>query len=115
MKNIVKLWKITNCTFNDNIIDGQYLLNSLNLENNIEKCVYDISLFHMDNNNIDFNKSLHNIEFSIENPDNTFKIHYNRKNKKYPLLSIITFLEDNSNPIIFTDIDLESYKYKEIN
>jgi len=114
MKNIVKLWKITNCTFNDNIIDGQYLLNSLNLENNIEKCVYDISLFHMDNNNIDFNKSLHNIEFSIENPDNTFKIHYNRKNKKYPLLSIITFLEDNSNPIIFTDIDLESYKYKEI-
>jgi hypothetical protein len=68
----------------------------------------------MENNNIDFDKSLHNIEFIVENPDNTFKIDYNKKNKTYPLMTIITFLEDNSNPIIFTHIEMESYKYKEI-
>jgi hypothetical protein len=114
--SLFKIWNITNFTLDKNITDIHYLLNNSNINNydNIEKYVHDISLFHMKDNFIDFDKNTHNIEFSIETDNNTFKVDYNKKNKSYPLFSIITFLDENCNPIILTYIDMESYKYKEI-
>ena len=113
---LFKIWRTTNFTLNENIIDKHYLLNNSNINDydNIEKYIHDTALFHMKDNHIDFNKNTHNIEFSIETEYTTFNVDYNKKNKSYPLFSIITFIEENCNPIILTYIDMESYKYKEI-
>jgi hypothetical protein len=91
------------------------LLDSSNVNNfdTIEKIVYYISTFHLKNKNLELDMNKYNIEFCFDNENSNFKIDYNKK-KSYSLFSIITFLEDDSNPFILTNIDLESYKYKEI-
>lgn len=110
-------WNIENLIINNHIkedfINTKYLLDKSNIDNYdvIEKTIYDIASFHMKDKNIDFTSS--NVDFSIETVSDKFNIDYNKKTKKYPLFSIITFLEDKMNPMIFTKIDLESYKYKE--
>lgn len=114
----IQLWNIEKLLITDYIkdefINRKYILDSSKIStfDAIEKYIFDITSFHLKNRDIDYNNC--NIEFSIETQSNNFKIDYNKKSKKYPLFSIITFLDDEINPIIFTKIDLESYKYKEI-
>jgi hypothetical protein len=68
----------------------------------------------------DYDKNMHIIEFylSVEK-DNIFE--YNKKTKQTPIFSAIFFLSDITIPnscdipiILFTDIEFESYKYKDI-
>jgi hypothetical protein len=92
-----------------------------------EKFVYDVALFHFKQLNIDIineNKSgecNYYVEFWCKNKFNTHRLHVDcdesqkMQNLKYiyPLLSCVTYLNNNPCPTIITNIDMESYKYKE--
>lgn len=90
-----------------------------------EKFVYDIAVFHFKQLNIDIvSENIENnyyVEFWCKNKFDTHRLHVDcdeyqkRHNLKYihPLLSCVTYLNDNSCPTIITNIDMETYKYKE--
>ena len=108
--------------FMNECLKGTKLLNtdqdSFNL---LEKYVYDISMFHFNRLNIEYNSNTHYIEFWCKNTVQLNNYHfdcdeYERKmdnNFIYPLLSNIIYLNDSIYPTVITDIDLEKYKYKE--
>jgi len=89
----------------------------------IEKIVYDLSKFHLDSLNKDIQDENITIEFwfkanitykrdiHIDGDDNGI-IH--RGFSSSPLCSILVYLNDNENPTLLTNIDNESYKYKNI-
>lgn len=112
----LNLWKCEKNPFQNMTSPFQYILNMNNINHfdNIEKYIYDTCIFHMKNKSIEYNKDQYTIEFSLLNNLDSFKIDYYKKAKTYPVFSIILFLDESSNPIIFTEIDIESYKYKEI-
>ena len=110
-------WKINTTNIITDITSPfKYILNNYDSSFDVvSRYIHDIALFHMEKQKINFDKNMNCIEFSIVNESDSFTIEYNKKMKTYPLFTILTFLHDESNPIIFTEIDLESYKYKEIN
>lgn len=114
----LNIWKYENHPFQTISSPLQNILNTnhINDFDTIEKYIYDTSIFHMKNKSIEFNPDQHTIEFSSLTTLNSFKLDYHKKTKKYPLFSIVLFLDEtySPNPMIFTDIDMESYKYKEI-
>jgi hypothetical protein len=89
--------------------------------NLFEKFVYDTAMFHFKRLNIDVTKSQYYVEFWCKNKFDTHALHldcdeYQKKthlNYIYPLLSCVTYLNDNPCPTIITNVDLEKYKYKE--
>ena len=86
----------------------------------IEKIVYDLSKFHLDNMNKDIRNENITIEFWFK--ANITKNHIDgdvngighRGFSCSPLCSILVYLNDNENPTLLTNIDNESYKYKKI-
>jgi hypothetical protein len=118
----IKLWKIENSiTDFSNILQEDKIYNfdkdtlcPKTLE--LEKYIYDIVKFHSNNKNISLNKNNHFIEYSLCKQSNVLNIEYNKKNKKFPLFSIIcnTFDNTENDYFLFTDINIENYKYKEI-
>ena len=110
--NSITVWKINNnIDINEFITNQKYTFNSLN-ETNIDKTIHAISQFHMKSKNIEYNSDIHTIEYEVIESINTFQIEYNKKMKKCPLITILTFFSEEN--LCITDIDLESYKYKEI-
>jgi hypothetical protein len=95
--------------------NNRYILdiNNTNGFNIFEKYVYEIALFHLNNINkvLDLNKNI--IEFSLLK-NNNYIIDYNRETKTYPLVTALTFLNDGPANLLFTNVDIESYKYKNI-
>jgi hypothetical protein len=87
----------------------------------LEKYVYDISMFHFNRLNIEYNSDTHYIEFWCKNTIELNNFHFDcdeyekntNNNFIYPLLSNIIYLNDSIYPTVITDIDLEKYKYKE--
>lgn len=85
-----------------------------------EKFIYDTAMFHFKRLNIEVTDS-HFIEFWCKNKFDTHRLHvdcdeYQKKhNMKYihPLLSCVTYLNDNQCPTIITNVDMECYKYKD--
>ena len=126
MNNKPEIWKINHSYENDiiNCINTQNNTSLLDLSKDfyslIEKFVYDTAIFHFKRLNI---KNIDNyfIEFWSKTKFDTHLLHldcdeYNKKTNmqyNYPLLSCVTYLNDNSSPTIITNIDLEKYKYKE--
>ena len=89
----------------------------------IEKIVYDLSKFHLDNMNKDIRNENITIEFWFKaNITYGKEIHidgdvngiHHRGFSCSPLCSILVYLNDNENPTLLTNIDNESYKYKKI-
>ena len=95
----------------------------------MEKIVYDIAMFHFDKINIKFDPNEHFIEFWFKNSifkkcenytNNINSFHYdcdeNEKkinNKQFkPLMSCVSYFNDNDFPLLITEIDLEEYKFK---
>jgi hypothetical protein len=87
----------------------------------LEKYVYDVSMFHFNRLNIEYNSNTHYIEFWCKNSVELNNFHFDcdeyekkmENNYIYPLLSNIIYLNDSIYPTIITDVDLEKYKYKE--
>ena len=75
----------------------------------LEKYVYDISIFHINELEMSIDDLYISFKFINNKNDNEFKI---RCNNNFPYMSCITFLEETSNQMIITDIDKESYMYK---
>ena len=73
--------------------------------------IYKICNFHAQQNSIDLDNKFINIMLSNEEHNG---IIFDKKNKKHPLISIIYILNENGN-YIFTNINNDSYNYKEIN
>ena len=126
---------ILKININDDVIDKleNYITNTNNTDlfildfnkvnfDFIEKFVYDIALFHLNNYNIELNHN-HQIEFWIKNGnDYVNSLHFDcdevlRSENifEYPLLSCVTYFDDSNYPFILTDIDVENYKYKNFN
>lgn len=123
---------ILKININDDIVDKleNYIINTTNLDlyilnfnkvnfDFIEKFVYDMALFHLNNYNIELNHN-HQIEFWIKNGNNYVNsLHFDcdevlRADNvyEYPILSCVTYFDDSNYPFILTDIDVENYKYK---
>ena len=105
----------TNCNIETKLLD--FSKENLSL---YEKFVYDTAMFHFKRLNIEVTDS-HYIEFWCKNKFDTHRLHvdcdeYQKKhNMKYihPLLSCVTYLNDNQCPTIITNVDMECYKYKD--
>jgi len=101
---------------------NQYILDlTKNKYTLIEKYVYDIAMFHFKRLNIDISDN-HYIEFWCKDTIcSNVSLHVDcdeilKRNNiyKYPLLSCVTYLNDNIDcPTIITNVDLECHKYKE--
>ena len=114
-----KIYNVENGFFMNHPVDTSeknYLLDFSNKNSftNIENFVYQVSIFHFKERNLEFDENKYNIEFSIENECDKFKNDYNKTNKSHPLFSIVTFMDNECNPMIVTNIDMDCYKYKEI-
>lgn len=115
----METWNINSLENIDEIFrvleNKKYLLDLNKTEYDIiEKYVYEIIMFHLNRRNIE--KETHYIEFSLLNEER-FMIDYEKPKKKYPVFSTITYLNKpltDCNPIIFTNVDMEAYKYKEL-
>jgi len=80
--------------------------------NNLKKYIHDLVLFHL--NNINYVSDNYIIEFSLLKKTDKLIVEYDKIDKLTPIISILSFLCNNDEPILFTDVDIESYKYKEI-
>jgi hypothetical protein len=129
--NIPEIWK-TNSNYETKIIEHinansfqTTKLLDLNKESYslFEKFVYDTALHHFKRLNIDITKpdNEYYVEFWSKNKFETNKLHldcdeYEKKtnfNYIYPIMSCLTYFNENPSPTIITNIDLDSYKYKE--
>ena len=79
----------------------------------LENFILDISLFHLKNKKL--NDIQYEIEYLILDNKFKFKVEYDKITKKSPLFSIILFLNEETYPVVMSNVDIESYKYKEIN
>lgn len=129
--NHINSWKIQP-TYNENellmyldfSISGTFLLNTNNSQFNLlEKCVYDLAMYHFLDLGIQWNDFKNNyfIEFWWKTNSNNTKLHvdcdeYEKKqnNMVHPLRSLVTYFNDNDIPTIITNINFEQYKYKQI-
>lgn len=99
-----------------------YLLDKNNEKMDIiEKFVFDIANFHLNQKNRDIMADNINIEFWFKTSGSYNKtIHTDgddesirlKKITKPPLCSILVYLNDNDNPTLLTNINEESYKFK---
>lgn len=88
----------------------------------LEKYVFDIAMFHFNRLNITFNKNNHCIQFWWKNQftDNNFHVDcdkydlYINNKMTYPLLSCITYINDNNYPTAITNITQNQIDEKQI-
>ena len=107
MTELFTIWKSNIPNF-ENIQDNTFLLDSKN-----NTFIHETVIFHLKQKGIIFDETQHYIEFGMQCESHKMGIEYNRKTKLSPILTIFIF-ENVNNPIILTEVDIESYKYKEI-
>lgn len=120
--NCVKHYGIKNLNINEIIsaeknieYNKKYLLDVNNINDKFTKFIYDKSVHVLKENFINFNSNIYRIEFEIcKNKKSKFSIEYNRENKNYPITTFFTYLNSSDSCLIITDINLETYKYKEL-
>ena len=126
----INIWKTSNDETQNNAITtkinnllesksfGTKLLNQSNTKFDVlEKYVYDTAMYHLKRLNITENYC---VEFWCKNKFSTHTLHVdcdeNEKKKLnylYPLLSCVTYFDNNMIPTIITNIDMERYMYKD--
>lgn len=127
--NKIDIWEIKH-SYDNKLIDYVNIncnkINLLDLSKEkytlYEKFIYDTAMFHFKRLNIEITDS-HFVEFWCKNKFDTHKLHVDcdeyqkQKNLKYvyPLLSCVTYLNDNPSPTIITNVDMDCYKYKDFN
>lgn len=132
LKNNLSIWELENIDssneelymsyYNNECLSSKFH-NSFLLDKNkekidfIEKLVYDLSLFHLKNIDMDIDD---NIEIEFLFKTSVSKMHIEEDNyaneigklSSTPILSILLQFNDTNNPLLITNIDEESYKYK---
>jgi hypothetical protein len=129
-ENVIKEFNNLINTWNIEKYENKYIIEYLKkLENNInynliyrnnenynllEKFILEIVFFQLKERKIVFDKNNYFIDFSLTSL-NGFKTELDNTDNSLPIFSIIFYLFDNKKKnILFTNIDNESYKYKEI-
>jgi hypothetical protein len=133
-----KLWKVDYKNYEEQVINYIKICNikqiclldiSKSKFDLMEKVVYEIAMFHFEKLNIQFDPNEHFIEFWFKNSifknsekysNNINSFHYDcdeneRKfnNKQFkPLISCVSYFNDNDFPLLLSEIDLEEYKFK---
>jgi hypothetical protein len=106
----------------DNYINNPYILDtSKHNFTLIEKCIYDIALYQLKNNNIEYNENIHFIEFKYKEIEqiNNFQVECDEHEKItnclmiHPIISNILYLNNDTFPILITNLDNDSLIYKE--
>jgi hypothetical protein len=57
--------------------------------------------------------SIHSIQYGVLSAGPKLRINYIPKSKKYAVLSIVCCIQKSDSPLVFTEIDLDVYKYKD--
>jgi hypothetical protein len=103
---------------NDYIYNLSYLNKHTKDENvrELENYIYNTIVFYFNNKQQNFDENKYIIEYSIYNHSKSLNIEYNKATKSYPILSILCNIGDKSDTdyFIFTDVNLENYKYKDV-
>lgn len=109
------------------VYDKKYLLdmdtndmNNRNIKyNTLELFIYNLVKFQMEKKGILDDDKKYYITFILEyNPMKKLNIQYDEYAKvytnkfMYPILSSVTFFEEQKNPFLFTFLDFDNYKYK---
>jgi hypothetical protein len=130
--NNIDIWNIEFNLDNQEIIDNFLkntlhvplsLLNLLKSKNEYsfeEQIVYNIAEFHFNRMNISLDNSVF-VEFWFKSIPDTDNFHLdcdefiksNQNKYVHPLLSCVTYLNDHNCPTVLTNIDYDTYKYKE--
>lgn len=126
--NTINIWNIENKMYDVNLLNfiDRNINNStklLDLSKKhytlFEKFVYDTALFHFNRLDINIATDECYVEFWCKNCFQTNNLHLDcdeykktQLNYEYPLLSCVTYFNNNNCPTIITDVDLETYKYK---
>ena len=125
----VKIWKIKN-TDEDNIkilnyikkINHKHMLLDLTKTkfNCLEKFVYETALFHFKRLGLIVDPKTNHVEFWYKDKFDTHKLHMNSdesenttNNYIYPLQTCVSYFSKSDYPTIITNIDIESYTYKD--
>jgi hypothetical protein len=115
--NIFKEWDIINkdvINYNEILKDTDHNLYKFltnNTVNNLENLVLGISKFHINRLNIDSDSKL-SIRYKIKTDLSENKLEFTSLQKVNPIISCFLYLNDSDNPYIFTDVELNDYKYK---
>ena len=94
----------------DTIQPGNYEINELTTIS-YEQYLYKIAIEHLKRLN-KYVETDNFIEYSIV--DENYEFNYENYNKIEPVLTILFFISNETSPIILTNINNESYKYKEV-
>lgn len=103
LKEGIHIWKNEELQFD-------FSHNNFNLSN--ETQLDNIIQFHIKDNIKNFDHTKYYIDYSLI--DEHFDFKYENINKITPELCLLFFISDTSNPIIFTNVDNDAYKYKEV-
>lgn len=95
-----------------------WLYNKIEPYTDTENYISNIINYHIDRLNLHHKSQTNTIEIqTLKNPDNNiypiFKKNETEKTVKYPILSCMVFLTDSELPFVMTEIDIDTYKYKE--
>ena len=95
-----------------------WLYNNTKIDSYSDKDISNIINYHIERLNLHDQPSKNTLEVQIlKNPENNiypiFKKNDTEKTIKYPILSCMVFLTDSELPFVITEIDIDSYKYKE--
>jgi hypothetical protein len=95
--------------------DNVYTLNINNtLYDELELFVYETTLFHLKKRDILFDGNRHIITFTLLTDQSKFIVDYNKINNATPILNTITYLSEDAHSLIFTNVDVDEYMYKDI-
>lgn len=84
-----------------------------NQRNGIDSYAHKIIKYHSQQSNIELTNE-YTIQYEIVNINNSkLQNEYIKKCKLHPELSILCYYFKNNSPVVFTEVDLETYKYKE--
>jgi len=79
--------------------------------NYLDEYIHTLVQFHSIKKNIIYSET-YTIQYELCN-SNHLQVEYVKEKKKYPLLSILCFFLEHNSPILFSEIDMNEYKYKE--
>lgn len=129
MEDEIKIWTIKSDNSDEIINEIKNYSNNimstrlLNLDQEefdiLEKYIYDIAVFHFKRLNIDISNDYY-VEFWCKDKFQTHVLHVDcdeveklNSNYIYPLISCVTYFNNNNYPTIITDIEHEDYLFKD--
>jgi hypothetical protein len=91
--------------------ENQYFCPIDSQQNFLEIYIYQLAYFHSNKRNIELNNK-YTIQYELIRQNN-LQIEYIKQQKKYPIFTILCYFSEKNSPLIFTEIGIDEYKYKD--